>query len=992
MRENRDIKRKLIFGTALAAFFAAMVFTSWFVVQNARDAIPTRPYISLPPTTAEEVEQEIPAVLSAAAWNPTPLRPDRNTAVMRELDVETALELVDRGFRSVVLPAIEDFVEEELAQVREILNELGEEEVFRTLTLTPVDSELFPQVRAALAGLIADASFDAILLPDISDDDETGRQTTLFTNFIQQLLDEAALALPLFFELNHFDGGAYREAVQALAEGLDQAMLLVDLRPGEAERFTAWARELGGEAIVAAVLDVKSAIPNGSMEETLEFFGVLQTLQQFSLALREADFLPENSDAANLLKQFFSDNMDLSALARGLTMLRPVRNLTQEQTITTLNPTINFTGSSNPLFPLLLNGEPLQRNDNGDYSIDMPLQPGRNTFTFEHQGQRNIIHVMYEVTLFESVSPTGRIETTGGVELTVHATALRGSTVTAALAGNTITLRPGAAGNEEEREEADSDFTTFEGTFRLPDSRAAQFDVGTVVFTANYRGIRATRNGSLVVVLPEPPPPPPPPTEAPTEPPTEAPATTEYQTSEAVAGVTNGTGTTGTGTTITGTGATTAGATTAAATTATQTTRAPVGNLLTPATNHGLGTAQMVEITAAHAQAQLNSVLNNRSVPTQSPLPRGTFDYVIGRATIEGSVHYLLASGKRVRGSDLRVINNGFRLPHSHVHATGRSENGTLALRMDVDWRIPFNVALTGQAFSTAHAVQGLPWGVRDFHATGLDITFFHTSGHSGNVDFSGFPLISGARWSQDRANSTVTLHLTLSRAGRFFGWSVGYEGNQLVIRLSRRPPATLQGAVIAIDAGHGGRDPGALFAPSHPTIRSEAQMNLIIANMVRQRLEAQGATVLMTRTTDVFVSLEDRAAFTRRHNPDMFVSIHGDASTSAAPMGTSAFYFHAFSQPLAAAIQSRLVRAYRYQIYTPANFANYRDLRTRIDRGVRFFPYAVTRVEEAPAVLVEVGFVSNLTEGRVLQNEQHQNTLAQAIVDGIADYLRAAQ
>jgi len=86
------------------------------------------------------------------------------------------------------------------------------------------------------------------------------------------------------------------------------------------------------------------------------------------------------------------------------------------------------------------------------------------------------------------------------------------------------------------------------------------------------------------------------------------------------------------------------------------------------------------------------------------------------------------------------------------------------------------------------------------------------------------------------------------------------------------------------------------------------------------------------------------------------------------------------------------LVAAYRDRIYTRANFNNYVDMRGRIDRGVRFFPFAVTRMEEAPAVLVEVGFVSNLTEGRVLQTSAHQVVLAQAIVDGIADYLRNVQ
>jgi len=1004
MRKHRSKKFNIIFGATLSIFCAAMLCTLWFVAKDAREAAP--PYVpayidqTQPPTTEEE-RTLIP--VAAAAWSPVPRRHDLNSALMGELSMESAKSLVDKGFRSIVLPALELYNSIEVEATAEVLNALAEDGVFRTLPLTPLDSEELPLVRQALADLISLASFDAILLLDHSGMDESGGRLTLFVNFIGDLLSEAELALPLLFGLGYDGGFEYRETVQALAEELG-AELLVDLIPAQASQFAAWARDVE-ELGVTALLDIKSAIPNGSLDETVKFLEALQGLRQFPMALRAADFIPRSSEAAQLLARFFAGDMDLSAVARKFSMQRPVRNIRAEQTITATSPTINFTGGSNPLFPLALNGQAIQRNDNGDFSIDRSLNPGRNTFTFEHQNTKYIVHVMYEVKILDSVSPTGRLEATGGIDFTVSAVALRGATVRASLAGQTITLQPGAAISEdgESREEADGDFITYEGRFRLPDSRSVRFDVGTVIYSASYNGLSASRNGALVAVLPEivEPPPPPPPTETATE--TTTTTATESSTSTTTASsASSGASTSAANTTpggptvITTTGETTAAPTTPAPTTSTTvapTTLPPAGQLLTPATNHGLGTARMAEITTDYANARLNSILDSKFVPSSSPLLQGTFDYIVGQATINGGVHYLLASGKRVHGDDLRVINSGFRLPRNNLQAAGRAENGMMTLRFNMNWKVPFNVDLIGQSYSSAFAEPGYTWGVGSFNATGLEITFYHTGSHAGNIDFSGSNLISGATWSQNSAENTVTLRLSFSNAGRFYGWQAVYEGNQLVIRLSRRPPATLSGAVIVLDPGHGGRDPGAPLAASHPTLWHEKQLNLALANKARARLQAQGAIVHMTRGDDSFLSLHDRTRFTRRINPDVFVSIHCDSSASGTPMGTSAFYYRAFSQPLARAVQGRLVRAWREQVYTSANgFGNIADLHSRVDRGIRFFPYFVARVEECPAVLVEVGFGSNLTECRALQNDRYQDILAQAIVDGIADYLRNAQ
>ena len=400
----------------------------------------------------------------------------------------------------------------------------------------------------------------------------------------------------------------------------------------------------------------------------------------------------------------------------------------------------------------------------------------------------------------------------------------------------------------------------------------------------------------------------------------------------------------------------------------------------------------MVEITADFAETRRNNTVDTRSEPGQSPLLRGTFDYIIGQTVINNQTHLLLGSGKRVNANDARVIEHGFRLPNNRINASGSTSGGAFTLRLDIDWRVPFNVDLVGQNYSAAHGDNGLPWGVQNFTATGLNITFFHTNVAAGTNFALDGSVFSAARWSTNPVNNTATLHLTFRQAGRFFGYRASWEGNQLVFRFNRRPPATLNGAVIILDPGHGGNDPGALFAPSHPTMRFESQFNLAVANIVAQRLRAAGATVHMTRTGDTTMSLQQRVAFTRRTQADMFVSIHANASTNSAAHGTETFYYRANGEPLARAIHNRLVRTWRDQIYTRANFTNYAALRTRIDRRHRYFPFMVTRVEEMPAVLVEIGFVTNLTEGRVLQNPVHQQQFAQSIVDGIADYLRVVQ
>ncbi|MCL2446017.1 MAG: N-acetylmuramoyl-L-alanine amidase [Oscillospiraceae bacterium] len=977
MQRARERKWKITASAVLTMFFLSMVGTFVFVYSSTLTM--QQPVLSAdPPAVTEEVQQTVP-VISAAQWQST-LQQAEHTAVMTDFALQTAQELVERGFRSVVLPPLEQYNANELAQAVQILQTLGEQGVHRTLTLLPPVQDALEQTQASLARLIDESTFDAIMLADIAQQDPDGSYLTRFAGYVQTLLEQAELDLPVLLQAADF---AQANTIADMAHELDNAQLLVGVQPEQTQDFSTWAQQQA-DTMITAMVDVREALPTGSGEEVLGLLSALQNIMPRPVALLAANEVPEEGGTAQMLSDFFAGNLDMDVFTRGFSLQRPVDNVRATQNITVRTPVLNFVGGSNPLLPLTLNNQAVQRNQNGDFSFNQTLQAGENVFTFRHAGQSYVINVRYEVTLLQSVSPTGRLEGPGGAHVMVTAVAMDGATVTARLGGSTITLRPGATMDDGDyRGELDENFTTFVGTFTLPDSRMQAFDAGTVVYTVSYRGLTTTRNGAFIVVTPQPvtqpPTPPPPLTTTTTEPPTQPPTTTDPDVTTDPYATTDPDDPTQ--------------PPTQSPTTQPPTTQPPVqGPLRTPAQNHGLGTARMVEITAGFAETRRNATLDTRSEPGQSPLLSGTFDYVVGQAVINNQTHLLLGSGKRVNANDARIIEQGFRLPANRINASGSTSGGAFTLRLGIDWRIPFNVDFVGQNYSSAHGDNGLPWGVQNFTATGLNITFFHTSAASGtNFGLDG-SVFSAARWSTNAANNTATLHLTFRQPGRFFGYRAFWEGNQLVFRFNRRPPATLSGAVIILDPGHGGNDPGALFAPSHPNMRRESQFNLVVSNLVAQQLRAAGATVHMTRTGDTAMTLVQRVAFTRRTQADMFVSIHGNASTSSAALGTETFYYRANSEPLARAIHNRLVRTWREQIYVRANFSNYANLRTRVDRRHRYFPFMVTRVEEMPAVLVEIGFVSHLDEGRAMQNPTHQRALAQAITNGIADYLRAVQ
>ncbi len=226
----------------------------------------------------------------------------------------------------------------------------------------------------------------------------------------------------------------------------------------------------------------------------------------------------------------------------------------------------------------------------------------------------------------------------------------------------------------------------------------------------------------------------------------------------------------------------------------------------------------------------------------------------------------------------------------------------------------------------------------------------------------------------------------------------------------------------IVLDAGHGGKDPGALGTGRYP--KTEKHIALDVVLKVGKYLEKNfpNMKVLYTRTGDTFPSLKDRTNLANNSNADLFISIHCDSFTKPSAKGTSS---HVMGLRYTEA-NLRVAQKENSVIYLEDNYEEnydgfdpyspesiiafslnqttfleqsiliaqkiqeqFRDRVKRTDRGVKQTPLWVTRATSMPSVLVELGFISNEDEEDFLNSDDGQTYMASAIFRAIKDYKR---
>lgn len=172
---------------------------------------------------------------------------------------------------------------------------------------------------------------------------------------------------------------------------------------------------------------------------------------------------------------------------------------------------------------------------------------------------------------------------------------------------------------------------------------------------------------------------------------------------------------------------------------------------------------------------------------------------------------------------------------------------------------------------------------------------------------------------------------------------------------------------IVVIDAGHGGKDYGALRGDIN-----EKTITLDVSKMVQSILQKKGYKVYMTRTDDTYVSLEDRVNYSEGINPTVFVSIHVNSCNSDSPKGIETHYYNENSIELADTVHKSLIK----RINTN-------------NRGLFKSRFYVINHTTAPSILVEIGFISNPTERQELTTLQRQQATAEGIADGIVEFIK---
>ncbi len=310
-----------------------------------------------------------------------------------------------------------------------------------------------------------------------------------------------------------------------------------------------------------------------------------------------------------------------------------------------------------------------------------------------------------------------------------------------------------------------------------------------------------------------------------------------------------------------------------------------------------------------------------------------------------------------IRSNSLTALPSGSTFPHALLGSIGTLRTGDwIQLRINLTERVPFQVeqflepaALEIKFYRALQAPQWITYPQND-------------------------DTIRLIRWRQE-GGEIVVLRIELNQKQQW-GYSGRYVGKQFWLNIrrtpefSKEPASVFKGLTITVDAGHGGEFDGAVS----PTGLFEKQVNLHYANIIADLLEAEGATVVRTRTQDTTMTLQERIRLAEESHSHIFVSLHnnsiGAATNPSRPRGTSTYYTVPQAQAIAKAVYQRL-----------------------IELGLNPFgrvlsTYYVTRQTSLISLLVEGAFMTHPEDEMLLLDDDFLNDMAQAVVLGMEDFL----
>lgn len=408
---------------------------------------------------------------------------------------------------------------------------------------------------------------------------------------------------------------------------------------------------------------------------------------------------------------------------------------------------------------------------------------------------------------------------------------------------------------------------------------------------------------------------------------------------------------------------------------------APLGAVLAPVGNGQPGEPAVLEVTrgsdTVRVRWPMRVTLMGRPTLAElddDPARRGGTDGItVGRATPGGTYHWFFPAG--TRASVTGRVNGDVRLGLSSTSAawvaaaelqpladgvvpgpavvgslTANADQGRARVRVPLSWRVPYQVEEDDR---------------------GIRLRLYGTVGDVNWIRYGRtVPMIDRIAWRQAQADE---VEVEIRLADPLWGYRLSWNRNDLIVEVRPRPAIDsrrpLAGRRIVIDAGH---PPAGAIGPSGLT---EAEANLGVARVVRELLEAEGAEVIMTRDDEGPVDLWPRVRLADSLDADLEVSIHNNALPDGvnpfANNGSSVFYFHPRSIPLARSVQAELVAR-----------LGLRDL------GFARGDLALVRGTWMPSILTEGLFMMMPDQEAALRSDAGRRRYAEAVAAGIRRFL----
>ncbi len=594
------------------------------------------------------------------------------------------------------------------------------------------------------------------------------------------------------------------------------------------------------------------------------------------------------------------------------------------ESFSTNNSTVTFKGNVKEGKELKLQDEVIVCDEAGNFEKTVNLKHGNNTFKFTVGEESKTFKIYRRYIIITSFTPSNAQTYSAGVKLNVSAKAKAGATITAKFNGQTITLT--------EKIDVNGGDSNYTGYFTLPSGHFVDRNLGKVTFTGVHNGWSETFTSGIITCKKED-------------------VVVNYDPDATPAG----------------------------------------GNYI------NVGSGIIAEIVAFQAETFNGKDTTDKSRPYNNYLPEGTVDYSSATLrTVSGDGGYkhqlvtlrcgrqVYASKRRSPYKDFTVVTKQYvgTLPDHNelgVESFGIEGHHT-TLVLDTDWKAPFTLELKDQKYNNNFTVNNVTFNY-------VDITFCYATVFEGEITIpEDHPLFSDVKIIKNEKTQDYTLRFILKKQGGFYGWDAYYnEQDQLCFKFlnptkvqeaDNEYGADLTGAVILIDVGHGGEtDTGSCNGK-----QTEKQWNLNLAKAIKKELESIGATVYITRTSDVEQLADYKVKMLKDLKPDYCIAIHHDGNNSTSMNGFGAYYYYPYSKAAA-----QIMLNHNSNLTVDGN-------KVYKNTTFKWHYYFMGRCSVCPVVLTENGYMTNKYDLGNITNMNVNTAKAKTITAGIAEYFLSIQ